>query len=227
MKKYITIFIAAALAMSLVGCGEKESAGVTRITYYPVFDLKGDNPMVVIVGGSYVEPGYSATMEGQDITSKVNVSGEVDGNEMGVYTVNYSAVNKDGYEYSVARTVIVANPGHIDNVYTSQTKMGSASYKGCITIITEYQPGIYMIDDMCAGHYYYGRYPGYEPTYNFHATTLFTVDPETGAMTVVGKANWQFVNSFDYANITGGYNWETGVFQYNFDGLDVTLTPVA
>lgn len=226
MKKYILILIASALALFAVSC-KKESAGVTKITYYPVFELKGDNPLVVTVGSTFTDPGFTATLEGADITNQATVDSNVDASQMGVYEVSYSATNKDGYSYTATRTVIVANPGNIDNVYISETSMGTRSYSGCITVITKETDGSYIIDDLCAGFYYYGRYPGYEPTYNFHAKTKFTVDAATGAITVLGAWNWQFATSFDYSNITGGYDASTGIFKYNFDGLDVVLTPIA
>ncbi len=211
--------------MMLVSC-EKQSAGVTRITYYPVFELKGDNPLVVVVGSTFTDPGFTATLEGEDITSQAEVESNVNPNAMGVYSVNYTASNKDGYSYSATRTVIVANPGNIDNVYSSYTEMSGRKYNGCITVITKDADGSYIIDDLCGGYYYYGRYPGYEPTYNFHAKTKFSVAAD-GSIVVIGAWRWQFVNSFDYTNIVGGYDFETGVFEYNFDGLYVKLTPVA
>lgn len=225
MKKYIPIFLAVALALLFVSC-EKESAGVTKITYYPVFSIKGDNPLVVTIGNSFVDPGFSATMAGKDITDKVEVSSNVDTNTMGVYTVSYSATNEDGYSYAASRKVIVANPGHVDNVYSADSKMGSRHYEGCITVITLDPQGYYVIDDLCGGFYYYGRYPGYEPTYNFHAKTAFILNQDY-TIKVIGKWNWYFVNSFDYGNVVGGLNPSTGVISYNFDGLQVVLTPVA
>jgi hypothetical protein len=77
---------------------------------------------------------------------------------------------------------------------------------------------------MCGGFYYAGRYPGYEPTYDFHADTQFSL-AEDGSFIIKKVGSWYFVGSFDYGNITGGYDAETGIFDYDFDGLRVTLTP--
>ena len=46
-----------------------------------------------------------------------------------------------------------------------------------------------------------------------------------GSFNIRKAGDWYFKGSFDYSNITGGYDSETGVFDYNFDGLRVTLTP--
>lgn len=226
MKKYISIILAVALALFFVSC-EKQSAGVTKITYYPVFVLNGDNPMIVPIGTAFTDPGFTATLEGVDITSEVTVDSNVDDSAMGVYSVSYSAVNKDGYSYTATRTVLVANPGNIDNIYSAFSKMGARQYDGCTTVITyDTANGYYVIDDLCGGYYYYGRYPGYEPTYNFHAKAAFVVNTDN-SISLAGAWGWYFAGSFDYTNFTGAYNPTTGVISYDFDGLAVVLTPIA
>ncbi|MBR3074323.1 MAG: DUF5011 domain-containing protein [Bacteroidales bacterium] len=223
MKNYISIFIVAALAIVLVSC-EKLSADVTRITYYPTITLEGD-AVILPLGSEFKEPGYSAEMNGEDITSKVTVSALVDNTKVGVYSVTYSAVNEDGITASVSRPVYVVNPGHVDNCYLSHCYMGARDYEGFVIVITEYQQGIYLIDDLCGGFYCYGRYPGYEPTYDFHADTYFSLNAD-GSIRVLQANPWYFLSSFDYTKIVGGYNSTTGSFSYNFDGLNVELTPL-
>ncbi|MEE3342672.1 MAG: polysaccharide deacetylase family protein [Bacilli bacterium] len=74
----------------------------------PKLELKGNSNMVVYVGSLYSEPGYSAidNCDG-DVTSKVEVSGSVNTNDIGTYTINYKI--KDSYqnETIVSRTVTV------------------------------------------------------------------------------------------------------------------------
>ena len=65
MKKNLILLLSAALLVMATGC-EKTSKGVTKITYYPVITLQGDNPYVVQLGGGFTEPGYSATLDGED-----------------------------------------------------------------------------------------------------------------------------------------------------------------
>ncbi len=225
MKKNIIIILAAALTLLAVSC-KKESAGVTRITYYPTITLKGDNPLVIKKGGSFTDPGFEAEMNGEDVASqvKVNASG-VDTSTPGIYSVSYSMVNADGFTSTVTRDVYVTNPGGIDNVYVGECWMGSRHYNGFPIVISLYQDGVYLIDDLCGGFYCYGRYPGYEPTYDFHADTLFSLGAD-GSINVLQAGNWYFVSSFDYSNITGGYDASTGIFEYDFDGLGVKLVPL-
>lgn len=142
----------------------------------------------------------------------------------GIYSITYSATNPDGYSWSTTRNVYVLNPGGVANVYLANCSMGSRQYKNIPTVIKPISDGVYEIDDMCGGFYYAGRYPGYEPTYDFHADTQFSL-AEDGSFIIKKVGSWYFVGSFDYGNITGGYDAETGIFDYDFDGLRVTLTP--
>lgn len=224
MKKYISIILAAALTLFVVGC-EKESAGVTRITYYPVISLVGDY-VTVPIGGSFAEPGYSADMNGEDITSQVKVTDDIDNSKVGHYTVKYSAINADGIAAVATRDVYVINPGKINNMYFSHTWMGSRDYKDLPIQIDEYGPGMYLIEDLCGGFYCLGRYPGYEAYgYDFWAEAVFSVGADN-SISILGAGGWYFKTSFDYNNFVGTYDPATGVLDYNFDGLRVTLTPI-
>ena len=119
----------------------------------------------------------------------------------------------------------VLNPGGIDNVYMSHARMGSRDYNNLPIVISKVSDGVYELEDLCGGFYCYGRYPGYEPTYDFHADVQFSL-AEDGSFIIKKIGNWYFKNSFNYENITGGYDAETGIFDYDFDDLLVTLTPL-
>lgn len=225
MKKNLIFLLSAALMVLATGC-EKTSKGLTRITYYPVITLQGDNPYVVQLGEKYTEPGYTATLNGEDYTDNVQTSSNVDSSVPGIYSVTYSATNPDGCSYSTTRDVYVLNPGGVANVYISHcwNNSGSRNYDNIPIVISPISDGVYEIEDLLGGYYFAGVYPGYEPTYNFHATVQFSLN-EDGTFNVLKIYDWYFKGSFDYTNITGGYNPETGVFKYNFDGINVALTP--
>ena len=223
MKKNLILFLSAALVLIATGC-EKTSLGVTDITYYPVITLQGDNPYVVQLGGGFTEPGYSATLDGEDYTSSVTVTSNVNPDIPGIYAITYSATNPDGLSWSTTRDVYVLNPGGVANVYMSHCWMGSRDYNNLPIVISPVSDGVYELEDMCGGFYCYGRHPGYEPTYDFHGEVQFSLN-EDGSFNILKIGGWYFVDSFNYENITGGYDFETGIFDYDFDGLRVTLTP--
>ena len=223
MKKILILFLSAALLVIATGC-EKTSKGLTQVINYPVITLLGDNPYVVQLGGGYKEPGFTATLAGEDYTSKVTIDSNVNPDIPGIYAISYSATSPEGYSWTLNRDVYVLNPGGVANVYISHCKMGSREYKGIPIVISPVSEGVYELEDICGGYYFAGRYPGYEPTYDFHGEVQFSLN-EDGTFNILKIGNWYFKNSFNYNNITGGYDFETGIFDCNFDDLLVTLTP--
>lgn len=74
----------------------------------PLIALKGDNPLTLEAGEKYTEPGYTA-MDNVDgnLTDQVRVTGKVNVNKPGRYTLTYSVADAAGNKSSVKRTVHV------------------------------------------------------------------------------------------------------------------------
>ncbi len=152
---------------------EKETEGLSRLTYYVEFDIKGDNPMIVQVGDPYIDEGATASLLGKDVTSDITVKSDVDYENMGLYTVEYtSPPNADGLISRAVRDVIVCNPSvttNLDGKYIGQdgTKRTTIStgvvidYPGYHSTITYLAPGFFQIDDFFAGYYAERVYPQY------------------------------------------------------------------
>lgn len=225
MKKSFYLIVCAAALFVLGSCQKLTTEGMTRTTYYPVIDLEGGNPFVVPVGQSYVEPGFTATLGGEDISDAVSISSNVNTSTMGVYQVTYSAVNEDGFSGSLTRTVVVANPGSIETVYDSHSIYGSRQYHNPLSL-TEVSDGVYAIDDIMGGFYCLGRYPGYEVNgYDFWGEGTFQIN-EDNTLSLLSVGPWYFLNSFDYSTFEGTYDPETGAFAWTIEGdFFVTLTP--
>ena len=78
-------------------------------TTNPVITLLGDNEITLDNGTAYVEPGYSASDNSLESIT-VMVSGSVDVNTDGDYTLTYSATDSTGNTHSVGRLIhIVTN----------------------------------------------------------------------------------------------------------------------
>lgn len=77
----------------------------------PTITLKGKSNIYLKVGNKYTEPGYTATdnCDGE-ITNKVTVSGSVNTNSTGSYTLTYSVKDSSSNEISVNRVVTVYLP---------------------------------------------------------------------------------------------------------------------
>ena len=74
----------------------------------PAISLAGSAEISVAEGGSYAEPGYSASHELEgDITDRVKVSGSVDTSTPGSYTLTYTVKDSYGHTATATRTVTV------------------------------------------------------------------------------------------------------------------------
>ncbi|WP_167859566.1 immunoglobulin-like domain-containing protein [Paenibacillus cymbidii] len=74
----------------------------------PVITLNGANPLVVALGGTFTDPGATAT-DNLDGAVAVTVSGSVNTAAVGSYTLTYSATDSAGNSSSATRTVQVAD----------------------------------------------------------------------------------------------------------------------
>ncbi len=78
----------------------------------PEITLLGNNPVVVVQGQPYIEPGYTATddVDG-DVTARVRVTGAVDTAQTGTYRLQYTATDNAGNQTPpVERVVRVVPP---------------------------------------------------------------------------------------------------------------------
>lgn len=72
----------------------------------PTITVKGDNPMTIEVGSTYVEAGASAE-DDKDGNVSVTTSGAVDTNSIGIYSIVYTATDEAGNVATEPRKVIV------------------------------------------------------------------------------------------------------------------------
>ena len=217
MKKILFYIVAAALSLlALESCNKVTTEGKTRITYYPVIELVGGD-VVLPLGQTYSEPGYAATLNGENVTDKVEVSNNIK-DVAGAYTVSYSMTNADGFASAVKRNVFVTNGTAFDNFYFADTQYGTRAYYGAPVTISKNSDGTYTIDDLLCGFYWYGRYPGYEPTYDFHNESIIKLNADN-TITLVEQGDWYFgpagitITSSKYDPAAGTIEME-----YDFEG---------
>ncbi len=199
----------------------------TRVTHYATIELLGDEFIKMNLGDPWVEPGYTATEGSEDITSKVKVTGTVDTSTPGYYELNYSAMNKDNFSASVSRTVMVINPNGLASAYFGESQYGSRHYYDAPITIYDNGNGTYTIDDLAGGFYCYGRYLGYEPTYDFHLEAVIKLNADnTIELVSCNGGDWYWG---DPISITSGtYDPATGkvtlVEEFSGTPMYVTLT---
>lgn len=151
----------ALVSFALTSCGDKDSEGLSRFTYYPVLELQGETSLVVAKGSTFQDPGYTATLNGEDVSSQVTVNSNVNTAKSGVYTVVYSIKNDDGITANAKRKVIVLDPNSsIEGFYL--TKADSyRSYNGNNVaygrafeiLVIDNGDGTLDVDDLFGGWY--------------------------------------------------------------------------
>lgn len=123
------------------------------IKYYdpiaPELVLMGSEDISIVVGGSYSEPGYTATdnYDG-DITSKVTVSGSVDTSKTGTYTLEYSVTDSYNNTTTVKRIVRIYSLQPAPDLVMPDLPMGD----GAATVVPNGKVVYLTFDDGPSAH---------------------------------------------------------------------------
>lgn len=171
MKRIQYIIYAALLFIGYSCERDLESEGVSKTTSYLTYSLTGGSTVTIPVGTTYAEPGFVAKEGDKDVSNIVEVTGEVDGSEIGVYTLTYSGKNTDGFESSVERTVIVYDPAapatDLSGSYVSNVSRvaPARAYTGLNVTIEKLAPGFFYVSDFIGGFYDQGSNYQYGPAY--------------------------------------------------------------
>ena len=110
MKKNILLFYSL-VTLFIVACNKNdihstdEEIGISKVTHFPVLTLNGERYITIALGSPFTDPGITA-MEGTTAIGHTT-TGSVNTNVTGVYSLTYTAVNKDGFPASIERTVAV------------------------------------------------------------------------------------------------------------------------
>jgi Domain of unknown function (DUF5011) len=166
--------------------------GISTVTYYVVFTLKGPEVASILVGTPYTDPGATAEENGQPV--QYATSGTVDVSTVGFYPITYSALNKDGYSSSITRYVAVladsAMPGV--NLAGTYTNVGTLALTADITNVAS---GVYYTTNAWGGAsafvlpMYFFCTDGVNITVPTQSSAGETVDG-TGTYSNTGLINW-------------------------------------
>jgi len=190
MKK--NIFYIMALALLTVGftACEKQSAKQTKVTAYAAIELAGPAYEIIAINSPYTEPGYTATMDGKDVTDQVVITGAVDPTKSGIYTPTYSVTNPDGFVASTSRKVIVIDPANAIEGFWTNDPSSTRTYKGATvafgsafeTLVIDNGDGTIYVDDLFGGWYSQGF--DYGDTYNMNSVLSLDSD---GTLELLGS----------------------------------------
>lgn len=150
-------------ALGFTSCNDDEDQLTdTRVTNYIVLTLNGDQVMYVDANSDFVDPGCTAELAGEDVSSKVIVDNPVNTSEIGPYVITYKAVNADGFAAEAYRYVYVGKPvtGTVSEGSYRQTWNGDGTPKAQVAwsgydlfMLTDGN-GKYWTEDLLGGYYY-------------------------------------------------------------------------
>lgn len=200
MKKIIYSLMVCCGLVAFASCEKKVTTeDPSTITYYVSFEMNGDETMLVPINSTFTDPGVAATENGADVQSKVVVSitdpdgapvASIPTNTAGLYYINYSAVNNDGFSASIDRTVIVYDPAvtasiegtyvtDLDltmyNGYSFNTWIAAKGYENYAEVkFTQIAPGFFQCNDLLAG--WYGQIRNYGAKYYMSGIVTLNAD---------------------------------------------------
>lgn len=156
--KYSLIVILSVVVFS--ACEKDYDSFITKVTYYPTFELDGGTLVKHQAGTAYTDLSVIAK-EGEseiEVTAVPNSNiGNVDGNTPGIYAIDYFATNKDGYDGTTTRYIIVTNEPNNNNHELSGTyRLDNASLIPFDIVIEK---------NKADGTYTMPSFYGYENTY--------------------------------------------------------------
>ncbi len=177
----------ALVALMVTSCGDKKSEGLSRFTYYPTIELEGDSYLVWDKGTPWVDPGYISTLNGEDVSSAVTISGTPDVNTSGIYELTYTTMkNEDGFDASTSRTVVVLDPNSaVEGFYLTQPD-SYRTYNGNEVafgnafeiLVIDNGDGTLYVDDLFGG--WYCQRAGYGTKYAMGGTISLAADGTVG-----------------------------------------------
>lgn len=228
MKSKLLYFLVSLLAVgSFWSCDDDSTEGMTRITYYAKLTLNGETTMILDKGGTFTDPGFECTMNGEDVSSQVNIDSNVDTSQSGVYKVNYSIANADGFYSTAVRKVIVLDPNDpMEGFFTVDPTSyrfyngAAVAYGGAFSIlIYGRSDGTYFIEDLLGG--WYCQRAGYGTNYAMQGVIAYEDD---GTITMLDSyvpgwgdsATSLTESSWDAATSTISYNLEYTDYPFNF-----------
>lgn len=248
MKKITYIFLFTLVAAFTSCKKELDSEGVSRITYYPNFEMTGNAVVFQSLGTTFTDPGIKALAGSQTLPVTTSVTGTytsysgntVNTNVADKYNITYSAKNSDGFSGSDTRTVYVAKTGDfvnsIEGLYTStvvRNGVVSPQYTNLkYVFVWKSGTNAYTLSDGIGGYYDIGR--NYGPAFNAPGATVtannisandFTIGPKFQVGTFGGDATMtSFSIDAGSKTITFNTSWAaSATTTYKFV---VTLTQV-
>jgi hypothetical protein len=195
--------------------GTDDRVGSSKVVYFPTVSIKGDRLMIIDQGTAFTDPGVTAELNGQP--TQAPVSGTVNVNTPGVYVLEYTATNPEGFTASDWRTVVVmSNSAQVTNNNFAGTYVRD---NGVSVFWTKKGRGVYEVDNPGGA----GVGVGFLVTLvNYEGNKIsipqqLAFDPSIGGLNTVSSASEVYNASASpvtvkYAFLAGGYGTQVRNF---------------
>ncbi len=215
------MFLSLLVVVMLTSCEDKETEGISRLTEYADIKLVEGDVVTLTVGETFVEPGYTAFEGETEITDDVVVSGTVDGDNIGAYTITYAAVNEDGFPKQVSRLVLVI-PSDLSTIDLTGSYMGRVALGDFekAANISKIEDGVFYSSDFFGGRYAigfdYGSAYSLKTYFVLNAdntyTALSTSSP-WGPWDIIGGTYDEATNTLSHAVDQGGFGFAVSLIK--------------
>jgi len=204
MKRLIKYILLISVVFAFTtSCDEDSTEDISRITYYPEFEMTGDQYYFIDIGGTYEEPGIKAFSGEEELDVTIEGDDAIDTDSSAIYTVTYTATNADGYDKSVERYVVVKDGDLTATDFPTGEFAGGYYGDGTMTV-TQEKTGIYKSTDIFG---YGDPYPT-PGTYVDRGNGNLTVMPTSSAFgaTLQSRGNYTS-NQISYLYGISGYGY--------------------
>ena len=220
MKKILFYTLMLCLSsFALTSCNDdNDELTDAKVTYYPTMELNGDETVLVPIGTEYVEQGCKALLRGEDVTNQVVINSNVNNNVAGMYQVNYTFTNTEGYSNTITRTVAVCDPTITTDIAGNYTVQDgtyriyndkTSEFSKFSVSIKKLAQGLFYISDLMAG--YYGQGVGYGAQAELTGYLQLMSDNSLKLLSSYVSAWGDSANSFE----NGKYDPATGTISYD------------
>ncbi len=239
MKTIYTALIVA-IMIGFSGCdgASQENGALSRDN--PTITLQGDKILNLRVGQRINDPGYSASdVKDGDLTSRVDVTTDLDFYKVGTYIVKYRVVDSDGFSATETRTVNITENGGLSGGNGAAPTITLQGDKNIVLAVGQQinEPGYTAIDtqdgDLTRNvqvtsdldYYKVGTY-----TVNYSVTDsdgYIATASRIVSITQNGSSAGEYGNGYQYGDVDSVY-YDFATYNYNYlvreDGKTVTQT---
>ena len=150
MRPLNNILVAAlATTIAFAACKREDTDSVSKTVKvtYPGIKLKGDSIQILDSGASFTDPGAVLTDDISGIKTDIQANDPtvVNTSSPGLYTVSYTAANKNGFE-TISNRIVIIKPNYrgsvaLSGAYKRQPNQAPVN-------ITSLGQGLYLVDNV-------------------------------------------------------------------------------